>query len=116
MRPHLRLGHSGEDLAAALYRRRRFRVVDRNWRCAYGELDLVATRGSLIVFCEVKARSSRHCGEPAEAVDVRKQGRLRVLAGRWLAEHSGRYRRVRFDVVSIVGGDSLEVTHVEDAF
>jgi putative endonuclease len=117
MRAQLLLGRSGEDLAAELYRRHRFRVLDRNWRCSLGEIDLVAARGRLIVFCEVKARSSRAWGEPSEAVDARKQARLRRLAGRWLADHSGRYQRVRFDVVSIVtDGDHLDVTHIPDAF
>jgi putative endonuclease len=111
------LGQVGEDAAADLYRRLRFRVVDRNWRCSDGEIDLVAVRGLLVVFCEVKARRTRHFGEPAEAVGVRKQLRLRRLAGRWLQLHRSRYARVRFDVVSVVvSGHNVEVHHIADAF
>ena len=111
------LGPEGEDAAAALLRRLRFRIVDRNWRCSEGEIDLVAVRGSLVVFCEVKARRTRHFGEPSEAVGVRKQLRLRRLAGRWLQQHRSRYARVRFDVVSIVVGEhNVEVLHIANAF
>lgn len=113
----MRLGRVAEDMAAHLYRRLRFRVLDRNWCCSFGEIDLVAARGSLVVFCEVKARRSRHWGEPAEAVDPRKQARLRRLAGRWLAEHRRSFARIRFDVVSIVvRADEVELTHIPNAF
>lgn len=78
-------------------------VVDRNWRCDVGELDLVLTRGSTIVFCEVKARLDDRFGSAAAAVDRRKQARLRVLAGRWLAAHPATRGQVRFDVVAVTG-------------
>lgn len=63
-----RLGRSGEDLAAAYYRRRGYDVLDRNYRCAGGELDLVLRRGRVVVFCEVKTRSGDRYGTPIEAV------------------------------------------------
>jgi putative endonuclease len=111
------LGRAGEDAAARLFRRRGFTVLDRNWRCEGGELDLVARRGRLVVFCEVKARSSSLYGEPFEAVGTRKQARLRRLAGRWLAEHRCRTNEIRFDVVSVLVGDGApRVTHLPDAF
>jgi putative endonuclease len=111
------LGREAEDAAAALYHRHSFRIVDRNWRCNEGEIDLVVTRGSLIVFCEVKARRTRHFGEPSEAVGPRKQLRLRRLAGRWLREHRARYGRVRFDVMSVVvTGTKAQLTHIPNAF
>ena len=94
-----------------------FEMLERNWRCDEGELDLIARRGDLIVFCEVKTRRSRAWGEPFEAVHARKQARIRRLAGRWLAEHRTRVRDVRFDVVSIVAHDSdIDVMHIPDAF
>ncbi|MFP5299074.1 MAG: YraN family protein, partial [Actinomycetota bacterium] len=61
------LGRSGEDLAAAFYERQGF-TVSRNYRCREGEIDLIAARGSLVVFCEVKTRSTDYFGLPAEAV------------------------------------------------
>ena len=117
VRPHLVLGRAGEDAAARHLEALGFEVVDRNWRCALGELDIVAARGDLLVFCEVKARRSTAWGEPSEAVDGRKRARLRRLAGRWLAEHQRRAQVVRFDVVSIVQADRrTDVRHIPDAF
>ena len=117
MARHLLLGRDGEGRAARLLESLGLEVLERNWRCEEGELDLVARRGDLIVFCEVKTRRSRTWGEPFEAVHVRKQARIKRLAGRWLAEHRTSARSVRFDVVSIVAGDGdSEVVHLPDAF
>ena len=118
MAEHITLGREGEQRAARLLERHGLRVVERNWRCSQGELDLIAVRGDLVVFCEVKTRRSRRWGEPSEAVDPRKQARLRRLAGRWLAENPARRsRRVRFDVISVVDGeDRRELIHLPDAF
>jgi putative endonuclease len=77
-------------------------VLDRNWRCQAGEIDLVVAAAGTVVFVEVKARASDRYGSASLAVDRRKQGRLRVLAARWLAEH-GHHGDVRFDVVAITG-------------
>jgi putative endonuclease len=78
-------------------------VVDRNWRCREGELDVVVARGSVLVFCEVKTRRSTAFGVPAEAVTVTKQRRLRTLAMRWLDAHpEARARTLRFDVASVL--------------
>ena len=111
---HLSLGAFGEDAAARWYERAGYDVVGRNWRCAFGELDLVVRRGSLVVFCEVKTRSSDRFGTPAEAVTYRKRVRLRRLAAEWLAGREGvRGRQVRFDVAEVHGG-TVEV--IEDAF
>jgi putative endonuclease len=95
------LGAVGEDAVAAWYRSRGYDVVDRNWRCRDGELDLVVARSGLIVFCEVKTRRSERFGAPFEAVTATKQRRLRGLAARWLAEHPHASARVRFDVASV---------------
>lgn len=108
-----RLGIAGEDMAAQWYVDAGYRVVARNWRCADGELDLVASGHGSVVFAEVKARTSTRFGVPAEAVGPRKQQRLRGLAARFLREHPGLVGRVRFDVVSILGG-RLQV--IEAAF
>lgn len=110
------LGRSGEDLAAALYERQGFRVW-RNYRCREGEIDIVAVNGSVVVFCEVKTRSSDRFGLPAEAVNQRKQMKIRAVAARWLAENRPGRVEIRFDVVSvIVGPRGPQVTHIPDAF
>jgi putative endonuclease len=93
---------------------RGYEVVARNWRCAEGELDLVARRGRTVVFCEVKARSNRTFGLPLEAVTTAKQARLRRLATRWLREQAtSRAGVIRFDVASVLRG-TVEV--IEGAF
>ena len=101
---HLRLGRHGEDLVAQWYRSAGHEVIDRNWRCAQGELDLVVRDGSTIVFCEVKTRSSLRYGSPFEAVDHTRRRRLRAAASLWLREcgPSGAHD-VRFDVAGVVG-------------
>ena len=96
------LGAVGEALAARWYEAAGYAVVDRNWRCRDGELDLVAAAAGVVVFCEVKTRRSDRFGAPFEAVTVTKQRRLRGLAARWLAEHpAARASQVRFDVASV---------------
>jgi putative endonuclease len=107
------LGAFGEDKAAAWYERNGYRVVARNWRCRDGELDIVARRGSTVVFCEVKTRASPAFGVPAEAVTAAKQRKLRALAVLWLRATGARAGELRFDVASVLGG-KLEI--IEAAF
>jgi putative endonuclease len=108
------LGTSGEELVAGWYQARGYRVLARNWRCQRGELDIVVGRGALVVFCEVKTRTSDAFGVPAEAVTRTKQARLRKLGAEWLEQAGGRgVDEVRFDVASVLAGD-VEV--IEAAF
>jgi putative endonuclease len=107
------LGISGEDAAAAWYEANGYEVVARNWTCRDGELDLVVRRRRVIVFCEVKTRSTNLFGSPAEAVNHTKRQKLRVLAAKWLDDSPVRPREIRFDVVSVIG-DDVEV--IEGAF
>jgi len=95
------LGARGEDLAAAHLEQTGLRIVCRNWRCRYGELDLVVRDGPIVAFVEVKTRTGRGFGLPAESVTFAKQARIRRLAGIWLAEQPG-WVDVRFDVVSVL--------------
>jgi putative endonuclease len=121
-----RLGRRGEMATARWYSGAGYTIVDRNWRCPAGEIDLVALEpgGSVVVICEVKTRSSTSFGSPAEAVTVAKQRRLRRLAALWLAGQrtagSPRptVRAVRFDVAAVMADrtGALVVEVVEDAF
>jgi putative endonuclease len=88
-------------------------VLDRNWRCRDGELDLVVRRQRTIVFCEVKTRSSTVFGTPQEAVTSVKRDRIRRLAATWLETSPVRPRQIRFDVAAILNGN-LEI--IEGAF
>jgi putative endonuclease len=100
--PRRALGQRGEDLVAAWYETTGYRILDRNWRCRDGELDLVLSHGRTVVFCEVKTRRSTRFGAPVEAVTVTKQRKLRTLALQWLAAHSHRGGDLRFDVASVL--------------
>jgi putative endonuclease len=112
-----RLGRSGEDLAATYYRRRGYRVLDRNYRCRGGEIDVVLQRGGVIVFCEVKTRSTDRFGAPVEAVDPVKQHRVRRAAAHWLVARRPGPVEVRFDVFSaIVRSGRIEIACIPDAF
>ena len=107
------LGAQGEALAAAWYEQQGYEVLARNWRCREGELDLVVCRARVIVFCEVKTRSSTAFGTPAEAVTHDKRRRLRSLAAKWLEGAPVRPRQIRFDVAAVMGG---RVDVIEGAF
>jgi len=96
------LGAYGERVAAAHLRSLGMVVLARNWRCRFGEVDLVARDGSTLVFCEVKTRTSSTHGTPVEAVVGRKATRLRRLAAHFLEVHDVQPTAVRIDVVSVV--------------
>lgn len=97
-----RLGQIGEDIAANFLSECGFAILDRNWRCKRGEIDIVARDGNVLVFCEVKTRRSLSHGHPSEAVTYRKIESFRSGALDWLANHKIRSSGMRFDVVSIV--------------
>ena len=106
------LGRWGEEKAALWYTDAGYVVLDRNWRGPSGELDLVLGRDRTTVFCEVKTRSSSRFGAAVEAVDWRKQRRIRTLAVEWLRQNR-RSGAIRFDVASVEGG---RVCVILDAF
>src|SRR4051812_43106380 len=85
MRAKDALGAYGEQVAARHLEEAGCVLLDRNWRCSEGEIDLVASDGAVLVICEVKTRSSLAYGDPAEAVVGAKAARLRRLAVRWMA-------------------------------
>ena len=95
------VGAYGERVAARFLAAAGMELLDRNWRCRLGELDLVARDGRVIVFCEVKTRRSTSFGTAAEAVTPAKLRRLRSLAAAWLAEHPTARGSIRFDVVCV---------------
>jgi putative endonuclease len=96
------LGRFGEDLAARHLEADGFVVLERNWRCDLGEVDIVARDGSVLVVCEVKTRSSLRHGSPFEAVTERKLHRLERLGMRWAHERGVRPAEMRVDVVSVL--------------
>jgi len=135
------LGRFGEEVAAAHLVAAGLTIVERNWRCRDGEVDIIALDGDVLVVCEVKTRRGVGFGTPLDAVTPAKAARLRRLALRWLADHRAgapsagpdgiaaladassnaefvRYTEVRFDVVSVMRplSGAMSVEHLRGAF
>lgn len=117
------VGRFGEQVACDHLQGAGLIVLERNWRCAAGEIDIIALDGSALAIVEVKTRSTARFGSPMEAVDRAKRTRLRRLAVLWMAAHNDSARpswtSVRFDVVAVVrssGAGPIDVTHVRGAF
>jgi putative endonuclease len=110
------LGRYGEDVAARHLVEHGIVVLERNWRCDAGEIDIIGREGSTLVICEVKTRRGLGYGTPIEAVTPMKAARLRRLAARWLAERPDRPTQVRFDVIGVLqqGSGAARVEHVRD--
>jgi putative endonuclease len=108
------LGAYGERLAAQRLVRDGMVLVDTNWRCGSGEIDLVLRDGEVLVFCEVKTRTSAAYGHPLEAVGAAKAARLRRLAALWLEEHDVHADGVRVDLVGVLLAErgAPEVAHL----
>ena len=107
------MGRYGEDLACRHLMALGMVVLERNWRCARGELDIVAAAVRTLVICEVKTRTTGRFGRPEEAVTSRKLARVRLLAGMWLEHHRAQCgagvsvvdldtREIRVDVVAVL--------------
>jgi putative endonuclease len=112
--PKDELGREGEQVAVEYLERAGLRVLDRNWRCADGEIDIVAAERQVMVVCEVKTRSGTRFGTPLEAITRTKQARLRRLAARWLVAHGVLFDEIRIDVIGLIrnrAGD-YEIEHV----
>jgi putative endonuclease len=118
------VGRWGEELAVAHLGKAGMTILDRNWRCRDGELDIVALDGSMLAFVEVKTRSTTAFGDPAEAMTPQKTGRIHRLAMRWLAEQReknatfGPWSELRFDVITVVRltEDGPRLRHLRGAF
>jgi len=102
MKPKDALGKYGEELATRYLSKNGMVILERNWRCDLGELDVIARDKDDLVICEVKTRRSTVFGEPIEAVTPRKVRRMRGLALRWLETKSVSPRGIRFDVVGVL--------------
>jgi putative endonuclease len=112
------LGAQGEDLAVRFLKKKGFKIIERNFHCPAGEIDLIAREGDTLVFVEIKARSSSDFGLPQDAVDRFKQQKIIQAARTYLAQHRlGEEIPARFDVVAIhllPAGPSIEL--IKDAF
>jgi putative endonuclease len=123
------LGRYGEEVAAAHLLAAGLTIVERNWRCRDGEVDIIALEGDVLVMCEVKTRRGVGFGTPLDAVTPAKAARIRRLALRWLTDQRtgevtaaaaafAGYTEVRFDVVSVLRplSGAMSVEHLRGAF
>jgi putative endonuclease len=113
-----RLGERGEDAAAAYLERIGVQVVQRNWRCSRGEVDIVGIDGQTVVLCEVKTRTTRAKGSPEESITATKRRRYARLAEAYMQESGLEDVTVRFDVIAllVIGADRALLRHHRGAF
>ena len=111
--PRHRLGVEAENLAAAAMRVQGYQVLEQRFRYRHHDVDLVARRGRVIVFVEVKSRAGDGFGAPAEAVTARKQADVVRAASVWLSRHATPWDAVRFDVITVKDG---RLEWLQDAF
>lgn len=109
-------GRNAEDLAARHIKRHGGRILDRNWRCPQGELDLVVLEKNTLVFVEVKSLASDEFGRPIERVDRRKRRRIERLALQYCRARRVEPETMRFDVVEILGTEAPQVTWTRGAW
>lgn len=95
------LGQKGERAAASFLENRGLTILDRNWKCSYGEVDIVAKEEDTLIFCEVKTRRSSAAGFPEESVTLAKQKRYSRIAGVYTSRFEEEYTNIRFDVIAI---------------
>ena len=114
--PHLLLGQQGEETAAKMYQEKGFEIIQRNFRSGKAEIDLIVKKGNLMVFVEVKTRTSVAFGMPEEDVTKRKAKLIVNAAEQYTYDHHWQFN-VRFDIVAIIiTKENTEITHFEDAF
>ena len=113
-------GRAAEHLAVAFLQHQAYRIVAVNQRVGRGEIDIIARRGSVLAFVEVKGRRSRTCGSPEDAVTPRKRRQVARLAALWLGSHPralAGVTDVRFDIIAVDGdGQQPRVRHLRAAF
>ena len=110
-------GKQGEDIAAACLRKDGYRIVERNYRCRYGEIDIIAMDAGNVVFVEVKSRKSDHFGSPEEAVGITKQKKISKVALNYLQEKELTGHNARFDIVAVrFMPQGNRVNIIKDAF
>ena len=114
-------GAWGEAQAAAYLRKKRYKILGANYRCRFGEIDLIAQKDDYLIFVEVKLRKSNAFAEAMEFVHQKKQSRIRSTAQLYIAQHDLEELQPRFDVIEVYAPQGTKTTnprihHLEDAF
>ena len=113
------LGITGEKEALTLLENKGYEIVEKNFRCFLGEIDLIMKHGEELVFIEVRSRTDTSFGEPYETVNMKKQNKLYKLAEYYLSLKELHDRACRFDVISLIlthEGSVRKIEHIENAF
>ena len=118
MNNRLFLGKKGEGLARKHLKKLGYRILAKNYRCRFGEIDLIAEHDGCLVFVEVKTRSGLNFGQPAEAITRNKRQQISKVALEYMAKNDLRNRSARFDVVTVLQqeGISPAIEIIPDAF
>ena len=111
----LRTGRRGEALAARFLRQRGYDILDTNWHCAQGELDIVARHAEMLVFIEVRTRHQANTEDAFASITARKRERLTAAVWAWLQAHETTSSAWRLDVIAVALGERTQIEHVEDA-
>jgi putative endonuclease len=113
----IRMGKLGEDLAVAYLQKAGYRILEQNYRCLYGEVDIIALDGDFIVFIEVKSRKSERFGQPQEAVGLEKQKKLSRISLYYLQQKRLENHNARFDVMAVkLLPDGTRIELIRNAF
>lgn len=112
----INIGKKGENLAAVFLKKHGYEIIQYNFRCAMGEIDIIAREKGELVFVEVKARKSDDFGYPEQAVGLKKQRKVSQVASWYLQKNGLNDPKVRFDVVAIRLGAVNEIRHIKNAF
>ncbi len=109
------LGKIGEDIATAYLQDKGYEILVRNWRFERVELDIVARKDSILVFCEVKTRRSVSHGVPSDAITPIKLQHIRTAALHWLTNNQSRHKGIRFDAISVIhrAGQPTTIRHIK---
>jgi putative endonuclease len=113
----LSLGKTSEEIAVRFLKRNRFKIIERNFSCKVGELDIIAKDKNSFVFIEVRSTRGSLFHNPLDSITSSKINKLRILAQIWLKKYGINNATLRFDVIGIVHKDTnIEITHLKDAF
>jgi putative endonuclease len=114
---HTKIGAQGEEIAARFLLSKKYEILDRNYRCRHGEIDIIARRKNVLIFIEVKTRRSCAFGSPLEAVSLKKQRSISSVAQAYLQHNRLSSSAARFDVIAVLlGSGTPEIEHIENAF
>lgn len=117
MAGHTKTGAQGEEIAAHYLLSKKYEIVQRNYRCRYGEIDIIARRKNVLVFTEVKTRRSDAFGSALEAVSLKKQRSISAVAQEYLQHNRLCGNAARFDVIAVHLHDGYpEIEHIKNAF